>query len=109
MTAAGCPTRTQSSRSSCPPAAIKARVNDRIARPLLRLMRVVVTIPYIGAPTPEYPEGEPRVILTALFAFFDLAENEKPPTHRPLRPAEAQLVSPAPAAGGGSRPRWFAP
>lgn len=57
----------------------KHESNDRVRDALLRLMRVVVTIPYIGAPTAEYPDGEPRVILTPLFAFFDLAENETPP------------------------------
>ena len=36
------------------------------------------------SPTPahqqtEYPDGEPRMILTPLFAFFDLSENETPP------------------------------
>jgi hypothetical protein len=43
-------------------------------------MRVVVTIPYIGKPTPAHPEGEPRIILTPLFAFFDLSENDTPPS-----------------------------
>ena len=46
---------------------------------LLRLMRVVVTIPYTAQPTTQYPNGEPRIILTPLFAFFDLSENEAPP------------------------------
>jgi hypothetical protein len=50
--------------------------NDRIRDALLRLMRVVVTIPYTGRPTKEHPAGEPRVILTPLFSFFDLAESE---------------------------------
>ena len=51
-------------------------------------MRVVVTIPYTSAPTAEYPDGEPRVILTPLFAFFDLSENEAPALNRPLRPSQ---------------------
>jgi hypothetical protein len=46
---------------------------------LLRLMRVIVTIPYVDGATAEYPDGEPRLILTPLFAFFDLSENEAPP------------------------------
>ena len=57
----------------------KHESNDRVRDALLRLMRVVVTIPYRGSPTEEYPDGEPRIILTPLFAFFDLAENETPP------------------------------
>jgi Initiator Rep protein, WH2/Initiator Replication protein, WH1 len=57
----------------------KHESNDRVRDALLRLMRVVVTIPYVGAPTVEYPDGEPRLILTPLFAFFDLSENEAPP------------------------------
>ena len=56
-------------------------------------MRVVVTIPYIGAPTAEYPDGEPRLILTPLFAFFDLAENETPPvTVRYALPKKLQPI-----------------
>jgi plasmid replication initiation protein len=43
-------------------------------------MRVVVTIPYAGAPTTEHPQGEPRIILTPLFAFFDLSESATPPS-----------------------------
>jgi hypothetical protein len=58
----------------------KHESNDRVRDSLLRLMRVVVTIPYTGAPTAGFPQGEPRVILTPLFAFFDLSENEAPPT-----------------------------
>lgn len=53
--------------------------NDRVRDALLRLMRVVVTVPYTDAPTAAYPDGEPRVILTPLFAFFDISENEAPP------------------------------
>src|SRR5512132_3795628 len=41
----------------------KHESNDRVRDGLLRLMRVVVTIPYQGAPTQEYPDGEPRMIL----------------------------------------------
>ena len=58
----------------------KHESNDRVRDALLRLMRVVVTIPYTGAPTAEHPEGEPRIILTPLFAFFDLSENDAPPS-----------------------------
>jgi Initiator Replication protein len=71
----------------------KHESNDRIRDALLRLMRVVVTIPYIGAPTAEYPDGEPRLILTSLFAFFDLAENETPPvTVRYALPKKLQPI-----------------
>ena len=55
----------------------KHESNDRMRAALLRLMRVIVTIPYVGAPTADYPDGEPRVILTGLFDFFDLARDEK--------------------------------
>jgi hypothetical protein len=58
----------------------KHESNDRVRDALLRLMRVVVIIPYQGAPKDQYPDGEPRVILTPLFAFFDLSENETPPS-----------------------------
>jgi Initiator Replication protein, WH1/Initiator Rep protein, WH2 len=58
----------------------KHESNDRVRDSLLRLMRVVVTIPYTGAPTAEHPDGEPRIILTPLFAFFDLSENATPPS-----------------------------
>jgi Initiator Replication protein len=58
----------------------KHESNDRIRDALLRLMRVVVTIPYTAAPTPDYPDGEPRLILTPLFAFFDLPEKETAPS-----------------------------
>lgn len=51
--------------------------NDRVRDALLRLMRVVVTVPYVGAPNADFPDGEPRVILTGLFSFFDLARDEK--------------------------------
>jgi hypothetical protein len=57
----------------------KHESNDRVRDALLRLMRVVVTIPYTGNPTTEYPDGEPRIILTPLFAFFDISDNETPP------------------------------
>ena len=71
----------------------KHESNDRIRDALLRLMRVVVTIPYTGAPTAEYPDGEPRLILTPLFAFFDLAENETPPvTVRYALPKKLQPI-----------------
>lgn len=58
----------------------KHESNDRIRDGLLRLMRVVVTIPYTGKPTAGHPIGEPRIILTPLFAFFDLSENDAPPS-----------------------------
>jgi Initiator Rep protein, WH2/Initiator Replication protein, WH1 len=58
----------------------KHESNDQVRAGLLRLMRVVVTIPYTATPTTEHPHGEPRVILTPLFAFFDLSENDKPPS-----------------------------
>ena len=58
----------------------KHESNDRVRDSLLRLMRVVVTIPYTGAPTVQHPNGEPRIILTPLFAFFDLSENDAPPS-----------------------------
>src|SRR5512133_1433945 len=48
----------------------KHESHDRVRDALLRLMRVVVTIPYTGEPTTQYPQGEPRLILTPLFAFF---------------------------------------
>src|SRR5512139_1824156 len=48
----------------------KHESNDRMLASLLRLMRVIVTIPYIGAPNADFPDGEPRVILTGLFSFF---------------------------------------
>lgn len=54
----------------------KHESNDRIRDALLRLMRVIVTIPYTGKPTEDYPDGEPRLILTPLFAFFDLSESD---------------------------------
>jgi replication initiator protein len=58
----------------------KHESNDRVRDSLLRLMRVVVTIPYQSTPTEQYPDGEPRVILTPLFAFFDLSDKEAPPS-----------------------------
>jgi hypothetical protein len=54
----------------------KHESNDRIRDALLRLMRIVVTIPYTAKPTEEHPDGEPRVILTPLFSFFDLSESD---------------------------------
>jgi hypothetical protein len=71
----------------------KHESNDRIRDTLLRLMRVVVTIPYVDGATAEYPDGEPRLILTPLFAFFDLSENEKPPaTVRYALPKKLQPI-----------------
>jgi hypothetical protein len=71
----------------------KHEANDRVRDALLRLMRVVVTVPYIDGPTAEYPHGEPRLILTPLFAFFDLSENEKPPaTVRYALPKKLQPI-----------------
>src|SRR5512132_2387718 len=58
----------------------KHESNDRVRDGLLRLMRVVVTIPYTGKSKPGYPNGDPRIILTPLFAFFDLSENDTPPS-----------------------------
>lgn len=58
----------------------KHESNDRVRDSLLRLMRVVVTIPYTGKPTADHPSGEPRIILTPLFAFFDLSESAEPPS-----------------------------
>jgi hypothetical protein len=71
----------------------KHESNDRVRDALLRLMRVVVTVPYIDGPTAEYPHGEPRLILTPLFAFFDLSENEAPPaTVRYALPKKLQPI-----------------
>jgi hypothetical protein len=71
----------------------KHESNDRLRDALLRLMRVVVTIPYIDGRTAEYPDGEPRLILTPLFAFFDLSENETPPaTVRYALPKKLQPI-----------------
>jgi hypothetical protein len=71
----------------------KHEANDRVRDALLRLMRVVVTVPYVDGPTAEYPQGEPRLILTPLFAFFDLSENEKPPaTVRYALPKKLQPI-----------------
>src|SRR5512147_514238 len=58
----------------------KHESNDQVRTGLLRLMRVVVTIPYTSSPTNEHPNGEHRIILTPLFAFFDLPEKEAPPS-----------------------------
>jgi hypothetical protein len=44
--------------------------NDHVRLCLLRLMRVVVQVPRFDAKT-----GEPRIILTPLFEFFDLSAN----------------------------------
>lgn len=57
----------------------KHESNDRIRDGLLRLMRVLVGIPYIDAPSAAYPDGEPRTIVTPLFAFFDMSDGETPP------------------------------
>ena len=45
--------------------------NDHVRVCLLRLMRVVVQVPKFDAKT-----GEPRVVLTPLFEFFDLSAEE---------------------------------
>lgn len=45
-------------------------LNDHVRLCLLRLMRVVVQVPRFDAKT-----GEPRVVLTPLFEFFDLSAN----------------------------------
>jgi Initiator Replication protein len=45
--------------------------NDHVRVCLLRLMRVVVQVPKFDAKT-----GEPRVVLTPLFEFFDLSADE---------------------------------
>jgi hypothetical protein len=58
----------------------KHESNDQVRTGLLRLMRVVVTIPYTSSPTNDHPDGEHRIILTPLFAFFDLPEKEAPPS-----------------------------
>jgi hypothetical protein len=46
--------------------------NDRLRDSLHRLMRVVVTVPFLSA-----KDGEPRLIQTHLFDFFDLSANEQ--------------------------------
>ena len=48
----------------------KHESNDRLHAALDRLMRVVVTVPVLSAKT-----GEPRLIKTHLFDFFDLSAN----------------------------------
>jgi hypothetical protein len=58
----------------------KHESNDQVRAGLLRLMRVIVTIPYTASPTNEHPDGEPRIILTPLFAFFDLPGKEALPS-----------------------------
>src|SRR5512132_3780949 len=78
----------------------KHESHDRVRDALLRLMRVVVTIPYIGEPTAQYPGGEPRLILTPLFAFFDLSEKEAPPAT--LRYGLPKKLQPIIASSG----RW---
>jgi len=45
--------------------------NDRLRDSLRRLLRVVVTVPFFSAKS-----GEPRLIETHLFDFFDLSANE---------------------------------
>jgi Initiator Replication protein len=44
--------------------------NDRLRASLERLMRVVVAVPY------RSNSGEPRTLMTHLFEFFDLSDNE---------------------------------
>ena len=46
--------------------------NDRLRDTLDRLMRVVVTVPFFSA-----RDGEPRLVKTHLFDFFDLSANER--------------------------------
>jgi hypothetical protein len=46
--------------------------NDRLRDTLDRLMRVVVTVPFLSA-----NDGEPRLVKTHLFDFFDLSANER--------------------------------
>lgn len=46
--------------------------NDRLRDSLDRLMRVVVTVPF-----PSARDGEPRLLKTHLFDFFDLSANER--------------------------------
>jgi hypothetical protein len=48
----------------------KHESNDRLHASLDRLMRVIVTVPVLSAKT-----GEPRLIKTHLFDFFDLSAN----------------------------------
>src|SRR3954447_1742838 len=48
--------------------------NERVRDSLDRLMRVVVTVPL-----PDAKTGEPRLILTNLFEFFDLSADEGRP------------------------------
>jgi hypothetical protein len=45
--------------------------NDRLRDSLRRLMRVVVTVPFLSA-----KNGEPRLVETHLFDFFDLSADE---------------------------------
>ena len=46
--------------------------NDRLRAGLIRLMRVVVTVPFLSAES-----GEPRYLNTRLFDFFDVSANER--------------------------------
>ena len=46
--------------------------NDRLHDSLRRLLRVVVTVPFFSA-----KDGEPRLVETHLFDFFDLSTNER--------------------------------
>lgn len=46
--------------------------NDRLHDSLRRLLRVVVTVPFLSA-----KDGEPRLVETHLFDFFDLSANER--------------------------------
>jgi hypothetical protein len=48
--------------------------NDHVRTCLLRLMRIIVQVPKFDAKT-----GEPRVVLTSLFEFFDLSAEENAP------------------------------
>jgi hypothetical protein len=52
----------------------KHESNDRVRDCLERLMRVVVQVPF-----PDARTGEPRIILTPLFEFFDLSADEARP------------------------------
>lgn len=56
----------------------KHESNERVRDALQRLIRVAVTVPYIAAPTAEYPDGEPRLLVTPLFAFFDMSQSDAP-------------------------------
>jgi hypothetical protein len=56
----------------------KHESNERVRDALQRLIRVFVKVPYVDAPTAEHPDGEPRLLITTLFAYFDVAQSEAP-------------------------------